>query len=121
MQQHCRAWAQGGAHADEEIRSAQLYGVRPDEMHAAAKKLVEEFGVQHIDLNFGCPVRKVTSRGGGAAIPLKLGLLRDLVAAALRGAGDVPVTVKMRVGISPRLVRTRRAPLDRLCPSLLKH
>lgn len=73
-------------------------------MRDAARALREEYGVDHIDLNFGCPVRKVTARGGGAAIPLKLGLFRDLVAAAVAGAGDVPVTVKMRIGVTPTLV-----------------
>jgi nifR3 family TIM-barrel protein len=50
-------------------------------------------------MNFGCPVRKVTSKGGGAAIPLKKHLLRNIVAAAIAGAGRVPVTIKFRIGI----------------------
>ena len=51
---------------DETIRSVQLYGVDPPVMHAAARRLTEEYGVDHIDLNFGCPVAKVTRKGGGA-------------------------------------------------------
>ena len=53
----------------------------------------------HIDLNFGCPVPKVTRKGGGAALPWKLGLFREIVERAARAAGDVPLTVKMRKGI----------------------
>ena len=61
--------------------------------------LVGEDRVDHIDMNFGCPVRKVTSKGGGAAIPLKPRLLRSIVRAAVAAAGAVPVTIKFRMGI----------------------
>lgn len=84
---------------DEQIRSIQLYGTEPNSMRAAARLLVEEHGVDHIDLNFGCPVPKVTRHGGGAALPWKVGLFTSIVRAAVRGAGDVPVTVKFRLGI----------------------
>jgi hypothetical protein len=61
--------------------------------------------VHHIDLNFGCPVKKVTSRGGGSALPLRPQLFRRLVAAAVAAAGpDVPVTVKLRMGLTPDLL-----------------
>jgi nifR3 family TIM-barrel protein len=53
----------------------------------------------HVDMNFGCPVPKVTRRGGGAALPFKRELFRRIVRAAVTGAGDRPVTVKMRIGI----------------------
>lgn len=67
--------------------------------------LVQEAGVHHIDLNFGCPVRKVTCRGGGSALPLRPQLFRKLVAAAVAAAGpDVPVTVKLRMGLTPDLL-----------------
>src|SRR5690606_32890071 len=82
-----------------EIRSIQLYGTEPPSIRAAARLLVEEHGVDHIDLNFGCPVPKVTRHGGGAALPWKVGLFASIVRAAVRGAGDVPVTVKFRMGI----------------------
>jgi nifR3 family TIM-barrel protein len=61
--------------------------------------LVGEDQVDHIDLNFGCPVRKVTRRGGGAAIPARPNLLRAIVRAAVAGAGGVPVTIKFRIGL----------------------
>ncbi|PNH05722.1 putative tRNA-dihydrouridine synthase, partial [Tetrabaena socialis] len=70
----------------------------------AVRQLVLEYGVHHVDLNFGCPVRKITARGGGSALPLRPGLFARLVAAAVAGAdGQVPVTVKMRVGLTPEL------------------
>jgi nifR3 family TIM-barrel protein len=65
----------------------------------AARELAGEGAVDHIDLNFGCPVRKVTSHGGGAAIPVKPRLMAKLVRAVVGSAGPVPVTVKVRKGI----------------------
>jgi nifR3 family TIM-barrel protein len=84
---------------EETTRSLQLYGVDPHYVGEAVRLLVGEGRVDHLDMNFGCPVRKVTSKGGGAAIPLKPRLLRSIVAAAVRAAGRVPVTIKFRVGI----------------------
>jgi nifR3 family TIM-barrel protein len=84
---------------DERPRSLQLYGTEPHYLGEAVRRLVGEGRVDHIDMNFGCPVRKVTSRGGGAAIPVKPKLLRGLVRAAVSNAGDVPVTIKFRMGI----------------------
>jgi nifR3 family TIM-barrel protein len=83
----------------ERIRSLQLYGVDPRYVGEAVGSLVGEGRVDHIDLNFGCPVRKVTAKGGGAAIPLKPRLLRAIVRAAVGAAGRVPVTLKFRLGI----------------------
>ena len=86
---------------DESPRSIQLYGVDPATVGAAVRMLVTEDRADHIDLNFGCPVPKVTRKGGGAALPWKTELFRGIVSAAVREARphDVPVTVKMRVGI----------------------
>jgi nifR3 family TIM-barrel protein len=88
---------------EEETRSLQLYGVDPRYVGEAVRILVGEGRVDHVDMNFGCPVRKVTSKGGGAAIPLKPRLLRRIVAAAVAAAGPVPVTIKFRIGIDDRL------------------
>ncbi|HVQ29571.1 MAG TPA: tRNA dihydrouridine synthase DusB [Vicinamibacteria bacterium] len=87
---------------EESVRSLQLYGVDPHYVGEAVRFLVGEGRVDHIDMNFGCPVRKVTSKGGGAAIPLKPRLLRGIVAAAVGAAGPVPVTLKFRKGIDDR-------------------
>ncbi|NLP85513.1 tRNA dihydrouridine synthase DusB [Microbacterium sp. CFH 90308] len=86
-------------HESETPRSIQLYGVDPATTEAAVRLLVEEDRADHIDLNFGCPVPKVTRKGGGAALPWKIGLFRDIVTRAARAAGDIPLTVKMRKGI----------------------
>ena len=84
---------------DESPRSLQLYGVDPYYVAEAVKLLVGEGRVDHIDMNFGCPVPKVTRKGGGAAIPLKGKLLAAIVRAAVQNAEHVPVTIKFRMGI----------------------
>ena len=83
---------------DESPRSIQLYGTEPESIRRAVDLLVGEGRVDHIDMNFGCPMPKVTRRGGGAAIPLKPRLFEDIVRAAVDSSGDVPVTVKFRKG-----------------------
>jgi nifR3 family TIM-barrel protein len=84
---------------DEPWRSVQLYGVDPVVMQGAVRRLVDEIGVDHIDLNFGCPAAKVTRKGGGAALPVHRALLQAIIRAAVRAAGSVPVTVKLRLGV----------------------
>ncbi|MFT4285913.1 MAG: tRNA dihydrouridine synthase DusB [Protaetiibacter sp.] len=86
-------------HESETPRSIQLYGVDPKTMAEAVTMLVAEDRADHIDLNFGCPVPKVTRKGGGAALPWKLDLFRGIVEAAVKAAGPLPLTVKMRKGI----------------------
>ena len=86
-------------HESETPRSIQLYGVDPSTVENAVRLLVAEDRADHIDLNFGCPVPKVTRKGGGAALPWKSGLFRDIVTRAARAAEHVPLTVKMRKGI----------------------
>lgn len=85
---------------EEWPRSLQLYGVDPYHVGEAVAWLVGEGRVDHIDMNFGCPVKKVTRKGGGAAIPFKRLVLRDIVRAAVRSAESVPVTIKFRMGIN---------------------
>jgi nifR3 family TIM-barrel protein len=96
---HAKTLRLAGFGEDESPRSLQLYGVDPHYVGEAVKRLVGEGRVDHLDLNFGCPVRKVTVRGGGAAIPAKPRLLAAIVGAAVRGAERVPVTIKFRMGI----------------------
>lgn len=86
---------------DESPRSLQLYTVDPETTYLAAKMIADEGMADHIDMNFGCPVPKVTKRGGGSALPYKRRLFGQIVAAAVRGVQgtDIPVTVKFRIGI----------------------
>ncbi len=88
-----------GHHESEEFRSVQLYGVDPTTISRAIGMLVQEDRADHIDLNFGCPVAKVTRKGGGAALPWKSELFEAIVQSAVKAAGTIPVTVKMRKGI----------------------
>ena len=103
-----RAWLEGHPKTlklaefgeNESPRSIQLYGTVPEEVGETVRRLVADGGVDHIDMNFGCPVPKVTKHGGGAALPVRHRLLRRIVAAAVAGAGDVPVTIKFRMGVN---------------------
>ncbi len=85
----------------ESVRSVQLYGTDPVYVGKAAEILCADYGVRHIDLNFGCPVPKVTRKGGGGALPWKRGLLAEILTAAVAAAApyDVPVTMKTRKGL----------------------
>ncbi|WP_018155098.1 tRNA dihydrouridine synthase DusB [Demetria terragena] len=89
---------------DEAPRSIQLYSVDPVTAGRAVHILASENRCDHIDLNFGCPVPKVTRKGGGGALPWKSELFRSIVSTAVRAAApyDIPVTVKMRKGIDDR-------------------
>ena len=85
----------------EQVRSVQLYGVDPVYVGKAVSILAGEHGVDHVDLNFGCPVPKITRKGGGAALPWKRRLLADILTAAVEAARPygIPVTMKTRKGI----------------------
>ena len=85
----------------ERVRSVQLYGTDPVYVGKAAEILCSEYGVAHIDLNFGCPVPKVTRKGGGGALPWKRGLLGAILEQAVAAAAPygVPVTMKTRKGL----------------------
>ena len=96
------------SHPDEHPRSVQIYASDPIDVAEMARALVDD-GVEHLDMNFGCPVPKVTRVGGGSAIPVKPRLLARLVRAAVHGAGDVPVTIKVRKGIDEDLLTYLRA------------
>src|SRR5436853_6887634 len=80
----------------ESPRSMQLYGTDPYYIAEAVKRLAGEGLIDHLDMNFGCPVPKVTRKGGGAAIPVKPNLLRNIVRAAVSNAHHVPVPINFR-------------------------
>lgn len=102
VERHAKTLRLAGFDASEQPRSLQLYAVDARFTGEAVRWLVGEDLVDHVDLNFGCPVRKVTRRGGGAAIPLKPNLLRNIIQAAVRAAGPVPVSIKFRMGLDER-------------------
>ncbi|HEX2486658.1 MAG TPA: tRNA dihydrouridine synthase DusB [Myxococcota bacterium] len=109
---------------DEKPRSLQLYGVDPHYVGEAIAWLVGEGQVDHVDLNFGCPVPKVTRRGGGAAIPLRPRLLRAIVRSAVSRAGAVPVTMKFRIGVDddhPTWLDAGRIAEDEGCVAVALH
>ncbi|NMN01454.1 NifR3-like protein [Bifidobacterium sp. DSM 109963] len=85
----------------ENVRSLQLYGVNPAIVEQAARIVVDEHMADHVDLNFGCPVPKVTRRGGGSALPWKTDLFAEIISRVVRVCepADIPVTAKIRVGI----------------------
>jgi tRNA-dihydrouridine synthase B len=87
-------------HPDERPIAFQLFGATPSSM-AGAARLVERLGPDLIDLNVGCPARKVVKNGSGVALMKDLGLLEELVS-ALVGAVKVPVTAKIRSGWDDR-------------------
>jgi nifR3 family TIM-barrel protein len=93
---------------DEKPRSIQVYTSQPADAGEMVARLVDD-GVDHVDLNLGCPVRKVTSHGGGSAIPVKPRLMAKLVGAMVANARGVPVTVKVRKGIDDELLTYRDA------------
>jgi nifR3 family TIM-barrel protein len=96
---------------DEMPRSLQLYGVDPAVVGAAVRMIVADNLADHVDLNFGCPVPKVTRKGGGAALPWRIDLFADIVTAAVQAAEHLPVTVKMRLGIDADHLTYREAGL----------
>jgi tRNA-dihydrouridine synthase B len=104
---------------DESPLAVQIFGSDPPVM-AEAARMVEDAGADIVDLNFGCPVRKVTKTGAGATLIEDAARASEIVA-AVSEAVDVPVTVKMRRGladgsraaleIAPRLVEAGAASL----------
>ena len=83
---------------DESPLAVQIFGSEPDVM-ADAARMVEDAGADIVDLNFGCPVRKVTKTGAGATLLDDPERAAGIVSAVVR-AVDVPVTVKMRRGLA---------------------
>jgi tRNA-dihydrouridine synthase B len=83
--------------SDERPLAVQIFGSEPDVM-AEAARMVEDAGADLVDVNFGCPVKKVTKTGAGATLLEAPAQARAVVAAVVE-AVDVPVTVKMRRGI----------------------
>lgn len=99
VERHARTLELAEFAPEEEPRSLQLYGTDATYVTEAVRMLVGDGKVDHIDMNFGCPMKKVTRHGGGAALPVRHRLLADIVSGAVRAAGDVPITIKFRMGV----------------------
>lgn len=109
---------------DESPRSLQLYGVDPYYVSEAVKRLVSDHQIDHLDMNFGCSVPKVTRKGGGAALPYKRRLLAAIIAAAVKAAGKIPVTIKFRIGIDDEthtFLDTGRIAREEGCAAIALH
>lgn len=100
-----------------EFRSVQLYGTDAHQLSIATKRLVQEYHVGHVDLNFGCPAPKVLRRGGGAALLADISNLERIVSAVVSVADrfNVPVTAKMRLGFNGKLTYIKAASAMQRC------
>jgi len=83
---------------DEQPIGVQLFGANPESMGRAARIAVEQFAPDLVDINLGCPVKKVVNKNGGAAVLKDLGLTRAIIAAVVDGARPTPVSIKIRTG-----------------------
>lgn len=83
---------------DEQPLGIQIFGADPEVMNKAAQIVSERFSPDLIDINLGCPVKKVIRKNGGAAVLKDLNRTREIIRATVEGAGKVPVTIKMRTG-----------------------
>ncbi|MEE1651023.1 tRNA dihydrouridine synthase DusB [Brachybacterium sp. J144] len=111
LEDHRESWRLLRMADRERPRSVQLYGVDPAVVSRSIEMILERDGADHIDLNFGCPVPKVTKRGGGGVLPWKDELFTRILRAAVDAAGDVPVTVKTRKGVDDAHLTYRDAGL----------
>ncbi len=92
-----KSWTLAHFGPEESPRSLQVFGTEPEVLAEAIRRVREQ--VDHIDINFGCPVPKVVKKGGGAAIPARPDLCRRVVRAAVKAADPVPVSIKVRLGL----------------------
>jgi nifR3 family TIM-barrel protein len=82
---------------DERTIGVQIFGADPQAMGDAARLVTDVFQPDFIDINFGCPVKKVVKRNGGSGCLKDLGLVQDVIRAVIGGT-TLPVTVKIRSG-----------------------
>lgn len=96
-----KAWRLATFAPSEKVRSLQLYGVNPDWVEKAVQLVIDKVHPDHIDLNYGCPVPKITRHGGGSALPWKQDLFREDIRRVVKACEPegIPVTAKIRVGI----------------------
>ncbi len=90
---------------------AQLFGAHPDKMEGAAR-LCQELGFDGIDINMGCPDKSIEKQGAGACMMKTPDVAREIIRAARRGAPNLPISVKTRIGYN-------KNELDTWVPELL--
>lgn len=88
--------------SDERTIGVQIFGAEPDAMREAAALVTDVFQPEYIDINFGCPVKKVVRRNGGSGCLKDLTLVQDVIRAVIAGT-HLPVTVKIRSGWSEEM------------------
>jgi nifR3 family TIM-barrel protein len=88
--------------ADERTIGVQIFGADPAAMREAAALVTDVFQPEYIDINFGCPVKKVVRRNGGSGCLKDLGLVQEVIRAVIAGT-HLPVTVKIRSGWSEEM------------------
>lgn len=88
--------------ADERTIGVQIFGADPDAMREAAALVTDVFQPEYIDINFGCPVKKVVRRNGGSGCLKDLSLVQSVIRAVIAGT-HLPVTVKIRSGWSEEM------------------
>ncbi len=76
---------------------AQIWGLKPENFERAAAE-IRDMGFDGVDLNMGCPVKKVIKTGAGSALIDNPSLASEMILAAKQGAGAMPVSVKTRIG-----------------------
>jgi len=84
--------------ADERPIGIQIFGAEPRAMAEAAALVVEHYAPEFVDINFGCPVKKVVNRNGGSGCLKDLALVGRIIRSVIDAAGGTPVTVKTRSG-----------------------
>jgi nifR3 family TIM-barrel protein len=86
-------------HKSEKPIVAHFFGAKPENFYKCAK-LAREMGFNGIDINMGCPDRGVVRQGAGSALILKPKLAQKIIKETIRGAGNLPVSVKTRIGFN---------------------
>ncbi len=84
---------------------AQLFGAHPDKMEGAAR-LCAELGFDGIDINMGCPDKSIEKQGAGACMMKNPQVAREIIRAAKRGAPNLPISVKTRIGYNKNEIET---------------
>lgn len=84
---------------------AQFFGAKPENFRECAK-LAKELGFDGFEINMGCPDKSVVDQGAGAALMKNPKLAREIICAAKKGAGDMPVSVKTRIGFNTKEIET---------------